>query len=153
VKNELYIAKQLVEDEKFAENTSKEGEDIYRNLVERADIGIVIIQDSIVKHSNSYLAKTWGGKVEDVIGTPFTRYIHPDEIPKLFELYKRRMAGEKVPSTYESVLVDKNGEKIYAELKTEVMHYQGRPADFVIIRNIMQQKKAEEYFRKKRFLW
>ncbi|MBK5191343.1 MAG: response regulator, partial [Methanosarcinales archaeon] len=81
---------QDITERKRAENALKESEEKYHNLVERANDGITIIQDNIVKYLNSRLAEMWGGTVEEVIGTPFTDYISPDERRKVVDHYKRR---------------------------------------------------------------
>jgi PAS domain S-box-containing protein len=127
-----------------AEETLRESEDKYRNLVERANDGITIIQDGLVKYVNPRLAEMRGETVEQIIGTPFTDYVHPDELPQTAARYERRMAGEDVAPIYETVLRRKGGSKVYAELNAGVITYQGKHADLVIIRDISERRQAEE---------
>jgi PAS domain S-box-containing protein len=136
-----------ITERKQAEEALRESEEKYRYLVERANDGITIIQDSIVQYANPRVAEMWGGSVEEVIGTRFTDYIDPDELPKVAELYRRRVAGESVAPTYETVARRRNGEKVYVELNAGVITYQGRPADLVIVRDITERKRAEEALR------
>jgi|GEM_PF-509770 len=143
----LGIGRDITE-RKRAEEALRESEEKYRNLVERATDGITIIQDTIVKYVNPRLAEMWGGSVQEVIGTLFTDYIYPDELPKVVERYKRRMAGEDVAPIYETVLRHKDGSKVYAELNAGVITYQGKPANLVIARDITGRKRAEEALRK-----
>ena len=132
----------------------EESEEKYRNLVERANDGIVIIQDSIVKYANPQMAEMNGSSVEQLIGTPLTDHIHPDEIPRLLDRYQRRMAGEELPTTYEAVLRRRDGSKVFAELNAGIITYQGRPADLIIVRDISERRRvalalqqSEESFR------
>ena len=138
------IERKLVEmTNKRIEETLRESEEKYRNLVERADDGITIVQDDIVKFANWRIAKMWGGNVEDIIGTHFTDFAYPDERPKILERYKRRMAGDDVPSIYEVMLQNKNGNKVPVELNAGLITYQGKLANLVIIRDITERKRAE----------
>jgi PAS domain S-box-containing protein len=133
-----------ITERKQAEQALQESEEKYRSVVERANDGILIIQDFIVQYANQRLTEMWGGSVEEVIGTRFTDYLDPDELPKIAERYRRRMSGESVMLTYETVLRRKNGERMYVELNAGVITYQGKPADLVIVRDITERKRAEE---------
>ena len=136
-----------ITERKQAEEVLRESEEKYRNLVERANDGIVIVQDGIVKYINARLAEMRGVTVEEVIGTPFTDHIYPDELPEVVDRYKQRMAGEDVSPIYETALRRRDGSKIHAELNAGMVTYQGKPADLVIIRDITERKRAEEVLR------
>ena len=143
----MFIARDITE-RKRAEEALQESEEKYRNLVERANDGIVIVQDGIIKLINARLAEMRGVTVEEVIGTPFTDQIYPDELPEVVDRYKQRMAGEDVPPIYETALRRRDGSKIHAELNAGMVTYQGKPADLVIIRDITERKRAEEALKK-----
>jgi len=125
-----------------------ESEEKYRNLVERANDGITIVQDGIVKYANPRLLEIWGSSAEETIGTPFASYVHPDEHSKVVDRYKRRMAGEAVPQTYETILRRKDGTELQVEVNAGVIIYQGKAADLVIVHDISARKRAAEEFQK-----
>ena len=125
-----------------------ESEEKYRNLVEQANDGICILQNNRVKFVNHYLGKLWGGSVTDIMDTPFTNYVHPDELEKLAEFYKKRIYNQNAPSKYETILKHKNGQKVYVEISAGLINYHGEPADLVVIRDITERKKAEEEQRR-----
>ena len=130
---------------KRAEEALRESEEKYRNLVERANDGITIIQDGTVRYANTALAEIWGGSVEEIVGRPFTDFIDPDEIPNVVERYQRRMANESVtPTIYETILRRRDGTKIFADLNAGVITFQGTSADLVMIRDITERKVVEE---------
>ena len=135
---------------KRAEEALAESEEKYRNVVERANDGICIIEDGIIKYANLQQAEMWGGAVEEIIDTPFTDYIHPDDLPGLIDLYNRRMAGEQVPSVYEASLRRKDDSRAYVELNIGLINYLGKPAELIITRDITDRKQAEEALRKNR---
>ena len=83
---------------KLFEGALRESEEKYRNLVERANDGIVIIQDGKVRFANQRLAELWGSTVSEIMNTPFTDYIDPNDLEKVADRYRRRMAGETIES-------------------------------------------------------
>ncbi|MEM4257959.1 MAG: PAS domain S-box protein [Candidatus Thermoplasmatota archaeon] len=119
----------------------------FRNLVERANDGILIIKDSIVRYVNPRLAEMWGGTVEEIIGTSFLEYVDPTERKKILQYYKQRLEGRSVPVTYETVLIRKDGKKVYADINAGLIPYEGGNADFVIIRDKTQEKESEKRVR------
>jgi PAS domain S-box-containing protein len=133
-----------ITERKRAEEDLLESEEKYRELVERANDGITIIQDGIMRYINPRLAEIWGGTAQELRDTPFTDYIDPDELPIVVDRYNRRMKGEDVPSIYETVLRRKDGSKVYAELNAGSITYQGKFAHLVLVRNITERKQAEK---------
>jgi PAS domain S-box-containing protein/putative nucleotidyltransferase with HDIG domain len=129
---------------KAAETALQESEDKYRNVVERANDGITVLQDGIVRYVNPALAQMGGWMVDDLIGRPLTDFIYPEMIPELVDRYNRRMAGEDIPSSYETILRKKDNGKVYAELNAGVIPFQGSLADLVIVRDITERKLAED---------
>jgi len=139
-----------ITDRRRAEEALKEGEEKYRNLVERANAGITIIQDGTVRYANPALTKLWGGSVEEIVGRPFTDFIDPDEIPNVIERYQLRMANKNVSPIYETILRHRNGTKIFVELNAGLITFQETPADLVIVQNITERKWAAEEVKKAR---
>lgn len=125
----------------------RESEEKYRNIVERSNDGITIVQGDLLKYVNPRLAQMLGYTCEEMGNTSFTLYLDPEEVPKLIDCYKRRMAGEDVPSIYESITRHKDGHRIYVELNVGIINYKGRPAEFVFVRDITERKRAEEALR------
>ena len=116
-------------------------------MAERANDGITIIQDTLLKYVNPRLAEIIGYTIKEIVNTPFANYIHPDELPKVVDRYKRRMAGEDIPPIYETTIMHRDGSEIDAEFNAGIIMYQGEPADLVFVRDITESKKAEEKLR------
>ncbi len=129
-------------------NELQESEEKYRNLVERANDGIAIIQDRRLKFVNQRLTEIIGYNVDEIIGTEFDKYIHPRELSKINDLYQFRMAGESVPTRYECVVKHKNGTDITIEINAGIISYDGKNANLVFVSDISEQKKADEEKRK-----
>lgn len=134
----------LLEDQKHIESALRESEEKYRSLVERANDGIVVVQDNLIKFANPQLSQLLGYSIEEVIGTPYTNYIAPEELPLVKDRYTRRMRGESVPPRYETKLIRKDGTVVDVELNAGIAPYEGKPADLVFIRDITERKQAEK---------
>lgn len=137
-----------ISQQKKAEEALRESEEKYRNVVERSNDGIVIIQDGVIKYANPSLERMTGYETDKAIDTPFTNYIYPEEVEEAVNFYRRRLGGEKLPSRYERGLRHKDGSRIDAEIDAAVITYQGRAATLVIIRDIAERKRAEEVLKR-----
>jgi PAS domain S-box-containing protein len=129
------------------EEALRESEAKYRDVVERANDMIAIVQDTIIKYINTRSSEMLGYPPKRMIGTPITEYVHPDELQRAIYRYERRMAGEHVESIYETALLHSDGSRVDVELNAGVITYGGRPADLVIIRDITERRKVQEALR------
>ncbi|HVP25259.1 MAG TPA: PAS domain S-box protein [Methanomicrobiales archaeon] len=130
--------------EKQAEDALRESEEKYRALVEQAHDFVLVVQDGVVKFCNRRAAEMWGGDIQEILGQPYENFIDPAELPRVRENYERRMAGEEVSQLYNTVLLRRDGSRIYVDLSAGTFLYEGRPADLVVLRDITEKKKAEE---------
>ena len=137
-----------------AENALKESEEKYRNLVERANDGILVIQGGIIRYCNQYFAGLVGISIGEIEGKSIFEFQTPEDMAKLQDAYKRRMAGGAVPGIYETAIKKKDGSEVFVELNAAIIMFNGAPADFVIIRDITQRilmetelRRNEEKFR------
>jgi PAS domain S-box-containing protein len=142
--------KKLEEDaveRKRAEEEIQESEEKYRNLVERANDGVVIVQDGKVKFSNARLAEMLGYTVERIVNTSFLDYVFPEERSRIADIYKRRFQGEDAPDIYEMAALHKDGGRIDIEINSGQITHDGKPATLSLIRDITDRKQAEEGLR------
>jgi PAS domain S-box-containing protein len=124
------------------EEALRESEAKYREVVERANDVVAIVQDTIIKYINKRSSEMLGYLSEEMIGTPFTEYIHPDELQRVISHYERWIAGDTVNSMYETALLHKSGDRVDIELNAGSITYEGRPANLIIVRDITERKKV-----------
>ena len=142
-----------ITERKLAEIASLESEEKYRTLINRANDVICVIQDGVIKVCNPRLEEFWGGSLDEVIGRRFTDLVHADSLDEITDRYTRRMAGERIPALYQTVLKHKDGSRSYVELNAGVISYEGKPADLVIIRDMNDRKRVEDALRKSEELY
>lgn len=129
------------------EEALRESEEKYRNVVERANDMVAIVQDTIIKYINTRSSEMLGYLPKQMIGTPITEYVHPDELQRFISRYEQRMAGKHVESIYETSFLHRDGSRVDVEVNAGAITYEGRPADLVIIRDITERKKVQEALR------
>ncbi len=122
-----------------AEKNLKITEEKIHELFGQAKEIIVIIQDRLIRFVNPSVMDTLGYSPEELTGTSFAQYVHPDELPRLAKYYLQRIAGEDVPHIYQTVVKHKDGSDVAIEIKASVVQFQGRLADFAIVRKVNEE--------------
>ena len=129
---------------KRTEDALRESEEKYRTLVERANDGIMVIQDQIIRFCNSRAAEMWGGIPDDLIGRQFTDLMDPGEVPRILEIHRAHLEGRPVPRVYDTIFHRRDGTLIHLGINAGMISYKGAPATLVFIRDITERKKGEE---------
>jgi PAS domain S-box-containing protein len=143
----IQVALRDITERKRAEDALRNSEEKYRTLIDRANDGICVIQDSVIKMCNARLTEFWGGSIEEMLGKSFRDFIHPDALSEVTDRFNRRMAGETLPPVYETILKRRDGSRFHAELNAGLVSYDGMPANLIIIRDINDRKKVLETLR------
>ncbi|MDD1669529.1 MAG: PAS domain S-box protein, partial [Methanomicrobiales archaeon] len=133
-----------ITDLKKAEDALKESEEKYRTLVERANDGILVVQDYVIRFCNSRAAEMWGGVPEDLVGREFMDLMDPGELPRILEIHRSRLAGKATPQVYDTVVHRKDGSVLHLGINAGTISYKGAPAVLVFVRDITERKKGEE---------
>ncbi len=128
----------------------RENEERFRSLVENVD-DIIYTMDKTGKFT--YVSPKWekwmGYKPEEVIGTTFEHYVHPEDLGKCVEYYKQVFYFKKMPAVLEFRVIKKdgsirwqasNGSPFYNK-NGEVTHI------FGIARDITTRKETEHKLR------
>lgn len=137
----------IVEDfseKKRAESTLRQSEEKYRLVVENASDGILVAQDDRIRFLNSRLALMLGYDKQELIGKPFSEFIHPSDQQMVLDRHRRRIAGGQPPNRYAIRLVRKNGNVRWHEIAAGPVAWEGRPAALVLITDVHDRRKEEE---------
>ncbi len=110
----------------------------------------VIIIDSKGKflEVNDRVEETTGFEKEELLGKNFlsTKIVTEKSKAILAKNLAKRMLGMSI-TPYEVEVLTKDGRKLPFEINATKIEYEGKPADLVILRDIIQRKKAEELYR------
>ena len=136
-----------VSEKKQSDEALQRSEDKYRNLIERANDGVVIVQDDVFKFVNNRMAQMFRYEVEEIIGSDFSRFISPDFEEVVLGNNEDDLKRNGVVKYYETQAIRKDGEILTIYVNVGPIEYEGKPADFIFIRDITKHKKAEEALR------
>jgi two-component system, cell cycle sensor histidine kinase and response regulator CckA len=139
-----YRAGQVAEHRRAA-GALAESEALFRDLAERAIVGVYLIQDGILEYVNPRMAEVFGYAPEEIIGKMRNSELtHPDDRDLVAANVRKRLQAEVASLQYEFRGVRKNGEVISVEVYgTRTMH-RGRPAIVGTLIDTTRRKKAEE---------
>jgi PAS domain S-box-containing protein len=121
----------------------EESEEKYRNLVERANDGIALVQDGRLKYGNPQFGEIIGYDMADIMDSDFDDHIESAELPKMRDYHAQRARGERNAVRFETALKHRTGHRVDVELNGGMITYQGKPADLIIVRDITERKRAE----------
>jgi len=137
-----------ITDRKLAEDALRRSEERYRSLVEETQEPISLIQDFKHVYVNPAYCRLLGyGSPEELLGRPLEVTIAPADRELVRDRYRRRLAGEAVPSRYELRLQRKDGSIIWVEVSVQLREFQGQPAVQSASHDITERKLAEEALR------
>jgi len=112
----------------------------HKRVVERANDGIIIVQDGLIEYANPRIKDILGYWPKEIKKTELEKHFVEEEKDKAAHLCGKR-EGTLV---FETTLKHKSGGTVYAELSIGDISYQGREAMLVVIRDITQKKQVEE---------
>jgi len=142
---------QDVSDKKEFELALTESEEKFRTIAEQSSLGIVILQDGLVKYSNNALSDITGYSRDEISKwsqNEFTKKIHPDDLPIVIEHYQKKIKGDtSLSSNYSCRIFTKSNKIKWIEIRSKAIQYLGRIADFATFIDITEQREAERRIR------
>lgn len=105
-----------------------ESEEKYRLLVENTKEVIFVVQDGRIQFSNAEGIKRSGFSLEDLQRKSYLEFVHPDDRALVADRYRRRLNGEKVPTSYSFRTLDKDGGTAWGYFSVVSIMWKGAPA-------------------------
>jgi len=153
--NNIVVNGQDITEIVLKENQIKESEMKYRQVVERANDGIVIIQDDKIRYHNSKFAELVGynsdtddSNSNPIIGQNFIDFIS-DDYKNNYISSTQRKDETKILGLLESELKHATGRFVQVELNTGTMALDENIADLIFIKDISDLKIWEENINKR----
>lgn len=106
-----------IEERYHAEQVLRKSEEQYRNLVEKAGLGILIDDiDGKLVYFNSRFAEVVGYSEEELKDMNFRDLIHPNDLDFVLEMHNARISGSSIAARYEVRIIRKEGTIFYLEI-------------------------------------
>ena len=149
---EISVLKQRIQELETSEieykrtnDVLRESEQNFKAVAENAYDGLIIaLKTGSHIYANKRASEITGYSIEELLKIKMQELAHPDEIPKLSEILKKRMAGEELPRQYETAILHKEGKSVPIELTAARTFWHGQVADIVIFRDITERKLVDE---------
>jgi PAS domain S-box-containing protein len=126
-------------------NALRESEVTFRALAENTNDGILIaVGKGVHVYANKRAGEITGYSIAELLKTSIKDLVHPDELKKITERFRKRLSGETIPPKYETIIISKDEKSVPIELTTTKTFWQRQPADLVIIRDITERKQGEQ---------
>ncbi len=135
-----------VTDRKWIEEALSKSEVEYRNLFERANDAILIIDPdgASILEANTRACEFYGYPKEELVGRSFRTLTRE---PLRFDDQIRRLLKDQAGQNYESIHITKNGHAREMLVNSAIVEYAGRQAVLSICRDITDMKKLETQLR------
>ena len=127
-----------------AERALRESEQKFRALVEGSASAIWIHDGVHFLYANPTAVRLTGYTLDEFTRLDVTDLHLPEERGPLKDRMKRRLDGEDVINHFESRVLRKNGDLVWADLTASLIEYRGSPAIIVSAYDISDRKKLEE---------
>jgi PAS domain S-box-containing protein len=112
----------------------------YQAFFDRANVGMILVQNERIIHTNAPISDLLGYSPEELVGTPFMKYIHPSELPRVKKNYNNRIKGKEAPIIYKTMLTHKSGRGVYVMAKVGAVIYREKPAIFGVLEETSDSK-------------
>jgi len=131
-----------------AEEALEESAEKFKLFSEQLLMGVIVLQDGIVKYCNPAMTDIIGYSAEEMLEwgpEEFGKVIHPEFLEFALEQARKKQLGEKdVVPHYTYKLIAKSGRNIWVDQFSKTIRYEGRPADLVTMVDVTLQKEAEK---------
>jgi len=121
----------------------------YEALADGASCGVFIaLTPERHVYANHRAAAITGYSIKELLTRGLVGLAHPDERARLLRNFERRLAGQAVPSPYDTLLVHREGHAIPVELSGALVTWDGQPANMVLIQDLTEIYEAREKHRR-----
>src|ERR1051326_4694875 len=132
-----------------AEQALRESEERYRDLVENAH-DIIYSHDLLGNYTSMNKAgqTITGYTIEEALKLNIRQTIAPEYLPKVLDMMRRKLAGERVTTAYEIEIIAKDGHRVTVEVNTKHVDQDGVPVGVQgIARDVTARKTLEDQLR------
>jgi diguanylate cyclase (GGDEF)-like protein/PAS domain S-box-containing protein len=123
---------------RLAERAVRASEERLAKFMQASAEGIVFHQDGLISDANPAICALTGYRLDELLGRRTQDFIAPEHLAKVAAMVA---SGDETP--YESVLVDKSGERVAVEFIGRTLVHQGQSMRMSIVRDIRDRQAAQ----------
>lgn len=133
-----------ITERKRAQEAMEQSEEMYRNLVDNAHEGILVVEENKLLFANSRAAEIVGHSFDVMFTRPFLELCHPDDQDKIIKNSYLRAKGLELPSTYDFRVIDAEGKVRWVEVAGTRIKWKGEDATLAFLSDVTEKKMLEQ---------
>ncbi|UCH77707.1 MAG: PAS domain S-box protein [Candidatus Coatesbacteria bacterium] len=133
-----------ITERKNAEEALRESEEKYREFVEQARDGIVIVTEGEYAFANEHFARMSGYAKEELLGRSILELVPERSREDIAARYREGLQHGFTNETVEAVVLTRDGREVPVETNPAPIKFEGRSAELIIVRDVTERKRAEE---------
>jgi len=108
-------------------------------------VSVMYVTDDGARNAyfNDASVRLLGVTREELAQRPMWSSVAPEELPRLTAMHERRLAGEPLPTNYETVLLRPDGTRVPVEIATSRLELDGEFANVTFVQDITRRKQAQ----------
>jgi diguanylate cyclase (GGDEF)-like protein/PAS domain S-box-containing protein len=144
VRQELGAAQQELEYRRHMMQQLHDSEQRYRELIEHALEGIMVVQAGQVMLANPRASGLLRSTHKGCLGARFVNFFAQDERPGLAELLRLTEQDSGAPDADAFELIDGDGASRWLQIRAVAIDWRGRPAALLFLADVTEQRRAEQ---------
>lgn len=127
------------------EETLRISEQRYRDVVENASEGIVVLQGNKGKFFNQKIGDILGYSISELHELKIEDMVYPEDLPSVMNRYTKRLKGDSIEALYHFRCMHRKGNVRWLKVNAVLIQWEGEPATLNFVDDITEQKTAEEF--------
>jgi len=142
-KSEIQSTVSSLQSEDVSKPEENVAQDDYHDILDKITQGAAIIQRGILKQVNNSFAELIGFDDDELMNKNLFDFIAPEGFADLEKYYLNRLKGEDV-STYETILLTGDDQKIPVEINIKPTLYNGETAEMAVVRLLADVESEDD---------
>ncbi len=117
--------------------------DSFRAVIDSAPDCVIIHSRGRIVYANRTMLTTWGGELDELIGTSALLVVHPDDHGLARERMAALAAGTSLLPFIDERLVRKDGTVFLAQVGAVAVAFDGEPAVMVVARDVTELRRRQ----------
>jgi PAS domain S-box-containing protein len=123
-------------------------EEKYRQLVQNAGEGILVLQDGMLRFFNPKTIELMGYSEDALTNRPFIKMVHSEDREKVGAYFQDPLVVEERTTSLTFRIITEDGNTKWLETNTVSIHWEDKPASLSFLADITERKRAEEEKKK-----
>lgn len=132
-------------DQRRAEEVMRRTSEQYRRLVQMSPVAMAVIRGARIIYANNECLGVFGASsLDEASGRHLFEFVAEEDRQEVERWVTQFLAGEVQAGAFEAQVRRWNGENFLAEVSAAIIFYDGAPAALIVVRDLSEQKRAEE---------